>query len=444
MAEVRTLSQRLLILLLTAGLCGAALAGLLHFGGEYAIDCCIDSEDYRQSRTEKRVASLQRFIDKNQLSSSDRTALMDWCDRQPLLLMEISREDKLIFSSAYSAPEELSDRELDAVNYDWYSYYLLRFTDGPAELLIYSDETYLLRTWMLFGVIVCGVLVFLLVFLHGVRRIVDYIRLLCVEVEVLETGDLDHPVTVRGRDELGRLAGGLDSMRAAFRQQLLRQTAAFESNQAMITGMSHDLRTPLTKLMLYMEILRNGKLEDEGQRHEYMDRIAGMIGQIKELADNILQYSIQPKEDLFVNPEPMAFKAAFHDPLSEMAAYLSQRDYIMEVMVDWPQDTVLVHVPYVVRVMNNITSNIERYADSRKPIRVMLVRTGPCIGLIFENRIDRKKSRSHGTGVGLANVRSMMSHMGGSSLVEKRGSTFVIHLWFQRVGTDGCADGDIL
>ena len=142
-------------------------------------------------------------------------------------------------------------------------------------------------------------------------------------------------------------------------------------------------------------------------------------------------------------PEPMSFAAALHDPLSEMAAYLSQRGFMLEVFADWSADPVLVHEPYIVRVMNSITSNIERYADASKPVSIYQTKAGPCIGLAFENRIDRKRCRNHGTNIGLTNVRSMRKHMGGSSFVKKRGSTFAIHLWFQRVGTDGCTDAEI-
>ena len=110
--------------------------------------------------------------------------------------------------------------------------------------------------------------------------------------------------------------------------------------------MCYHLRTPLTKLMLYIEILRSEKLADEEQRRDYLNRSVLLIGQIKELADNILQYSIQPKEDYIMTPEPMSFTAVLHDPLSEMAGYLSRRGYVLE----YPQIGAPIRYLYMSRI----------------------------------------------------------------------------------------------
>ena len=56
--------------------------------------------------------------------------------------------------------------------------------------------------------------------------------------------------------------------------------------------MSHDLRTPLTTLLLYTEILRYGKYQGEEQLHAYLDRVDEKAQQIKQLAENILEYSL--------------------------------------------------------------------------------------------------------------------------------------------------------
>ena len=132
-----------------------------------------------------------------------------------------------------------------------------------------------------------------------------------------------------------------------------------------------------------------------------------------------------------MTPEIKDFKSALHDAVSEMAAYLSQQGYYLEVSADWPNDPVLVHPPYIARIMNNISSNIERYADKVNPVLVSVMKTGPVIGVIVANRTDRKRSRNHGAGVGLSNVRSMMNQMGGSSYIEERGRIFALHLWFR-------------
>lgn len=264
---------------------------------------------------------------------------------------------------------------------------------------------------------------------------VDYICVLSSEIQVLEGGDLDHPITVQESDELGMLARGLDSMRKAFLEQRSSEAFSFQANQSLITGMSHDLRTPLTKLMLYTEILRSGKYQSENQMKEYLIRIDEKARQIKQLADNIFQYSMMPKENAALRPELMGLKEAFHDSLSEMVGYLSQRGYHFDFAMTWNDEQILVYEPFVKRLLDNLASNIDKYADPSKPVRIELLRNGEYIGFSFQNSVKADSSKQEATNIGLTNINSMMNKMNGTCHVEQTEISFEIELWFQCVNT---------
>ena len=71
----------------------------------------------------------------------------------------------------------------------------------------------------------------------------------------LEGGNLDYKITVSGKNELSSLAKGLDDMRIAFKEKNDNEIQMLKANKRIITEMSHDLRTPLTSVMLYSDIL---------------------------------------------------------------------------------------------------------------------------------------------------------------------------------------------
>lgn len=423
---------RFIRLLLIAALCSFLMMGFLHYGGNIVIGELLEKTDFQAKRTENRVNAFQSYVKKNNVALTDGDALLSWCNNQPLVLMEVYRNNKLMFNSKYSESDELYSKDIDVTYYDWYSYYTVHFADGDAELLIYSDEIYLFQTWATIAEVAICAVVFLTVFLRGVRKVASYICVLSSEILALEGGDLDHSITVCGKDELGMLAQGLDSMRKAFLEQRNTEAASFQANQSLITGMSHDLRTPLTKLMLYTEILRSGKYQSEAQLKEYLTRIDEKAGQIKQLSDNIFQYSMMPMENAVTEPSSLSLKEAFRDSLSEMIGYLSQKGYRFDFVLDWVDEQIFVYEPFIKRLLDNLTSNIEKYADLSMPVRIELLLNEKYIGLSFQNVVTTDSAKQDGTNIGLTNINSMMNKMNGTCHVEQTAVSFKIELWFLR------------
>ena len=76
-------------------------------------------------------------------------------------------------------------------------------------------------------------------------------------------GDLHQPIRPMGNDELGILARELDQMRSTLYTNIQQETESRRANQDLITAMSHDLRTPLTILHGYLDILALGRNPDQ-------------------------------------------------------------------------------------------------------------------------------------------------------------------------------------
>ena len=76
------------------------------------------------------------------------------------------------------------------------------------------------------------------------------------EILRMAAGNLRDSVPNMGQDEIGIIAEELDNLRAALQDTLVREKESRRANQDLITAMSHDLRTPLTILNGYLEVLR--------------------------------------------------------------------------------------------------------------------------------------------------------------------------------------------
>lgn len=240
---------------------------------------------------------------------------------------------------------------------------------------------------------------------------------------------MEHPVTVKGNNELALLAQGLDQMRTALLNQQKEEAALIQRNQEMITGLSHDLRTPLTKMMLYAQIIQHGKFEGEQQLQSYLKKIYEKGLQMKEISEHLLTYSLEQRSTQPPRLQIMDFRLCFYDPLSEMVDYLDQIGFQVTCDLEWPQVRVVVIDFYLRRILDNIASNLKKYADNTEPVSIRLIQHGNFVGFRFRNR-KKSDSSAAGTQVGLKNLQTMMCQISGRSEVTTTNTHFEIRLLF--------------
>ncbi len=424
------LTAKLGLLLILALLSAMVFFFLLRFGGAVFLENYFEKTSFLQQCNEKRVSNLQAFIDKNALSSRDTAQITKWAKTQPMILLEIYRSNILLYTSY--APEESMENETESPHYSWVSYYEVTFSDGNADVVIYADDNYRFYSLLTIVSLVLSLLEFLCVFLFGCQSLIRYICRLNDKIQLMEGGDLDISIPIRGDNELSSLARSLDSMRKAFKEQKEHEAEMFQANQTMITQMSHDLRTPMTVLQIYTDILKYNRCRPE-QVRDYLIKIDNKVAQMKQLSDNLFEYSLISREQKLVLEEPVFFREAIHDLLSEAVASLSSQDFVFELNLDWPQEKVRVHPPYLKRIIDNVTSNIFKYAAKDSPLQIKTGITGALVYLSTQNRIASRETEQEGTHIGISNIKAMMEKMGGECRVKSNDSDFRIELCFPAV-----------
>jgi len=427
------LTMKFGLLLLAALAIAALFFAVFRFGGAAIMDSYFVRIGFQQRCNEKRVASLQSYIEKNRLSARDREQITKWAKTQPLILLEIYRSNVLLYSSY--APEEAMENDEEAPHYPWVSYYEVTFSDGKTDVVIYADDSYRFFTLLTIAALGLSVLLFLGVFLFGCQSLIRYICELSDEIQMMEGGCLDIPITIKGDNELSSLAQSLDSMRKAFKDQKEREAEMFLTNQTMISQMSHDLRTPMTVLQIYTDILKYNRCKPE-QVNEYLIKIDEKVAQMKQLSENLFEYSLISKEQQISLEGPIPFREAVHDLLSEAVAYLSFHGFFFELELDWPQANVYVHPPYIRRILDNVTSNIFKYAAMDVPLFIRAGAEEEMVFLSFQNSISPSAAEQEGTQIGITNMKAMMEKMGGECQVFHSDSVFKLTLFFPTAAGD--------
>ena len=150
-----------------------------------------------------------------------------------------------------------------AVSYD------IAFADGVygASIIEFSEMQWYdlvdILSWCVF------ILTLFIVLLLYNRYITKRIIRLSKEVSVITDGNWEAAIHHRGNDEISQLSEGVDDLRNAMAQHFEREKEAWNVNSELITSMSHDIRTPLTSLIGYLDIL-DGEVypsEDDCRRY---------------------------------------------------------------------------------------------------------------------------------------------------------------------------------
>ena len=395
-----------------------------------ALETYAQQTDLRQKETVRLLEDFQSYVTEEQLAASDVEGITRWVDEHDFTLLELYQDHVLVYSSFVPERQDLNHEGQAAPFYDWTPRAPVFFTDGQLDAVLYCDvlrANAMLATRML--TLGC-IALFLGVFLLGCRRIVRYICLLSEEIQAMEGGDLDHPVTVQGADELTTLASCLDSMRKTLNRQHQEKAEADARVKNLITEMSHDLRTPLTTLLLHTEIVRDGRYDGQAQLQEYLAKIDTKARQIKQMSDNLFEYALVTRDAPADMDPPARFSQIFEEPLADMAEQLQQHGFACALRLGGEDVVLTVRGQYVRRVLDNITSNLLKYADPSQPVEVDYVRDETRAGLSFANQALPEAPGTDRTRVGLESVQAMMARMQADVRVEREPGHYRITLLF--------------
>lgn len=403
---------------LTAALIVATVLAFLLFIalqsiGSTLLDRHFGEPTFIAQQNQKMIAELSDYVSENRLSIHDDKQLNDWSNKKKYVTMYIYQDKKLVYSSDGFYVQAEGENAEPFVSDE--SLYNVSFTDADAQVFIESFAEYRYYTMVTFASMAVAFAFVLCVVLLLINVKTSYIEVLENEIKILEGGNLEYPITIKGKDELSSLAQSINEMRKSFIERLENEELARKANNELVTAMSHDLRTPLTALIGYLDIIQYRKYKSDEQLFKYIDNSKDNAYRIKHLSDQLFEYFLVsysrnelPEFEEYDGPSLLDQMIGMHAPL------LIDEGFEFEFIPCHEPFTLNIHVISMQRVFDNLFSNILKYADKSEAVTIVCTLQENWLYLHVKNRIKRDRIHADSNSIGITVCEKIVRNHGGS------------------------------
>ncbi|WP_455719526.1 sensor histidine kinase [Agathobacter sp.] len=371
-----------------------AVFGILYYLGIDWLNFYIEGSSLLIYDNEKPyVDEFQQYVTDNDVSTTDIEQYDEWMADHDVSFYSIEKEGKIVYSK--SNVDKLIAPAKNMYDYRMAGSYQIsvNFSDTDAYVFIYTGftEKYYIA-FMFFDVGFSLMMGIVFVYLRIRKIIAGY------QTELEETQS--------------------------------REKKARQEKDELMRNMAHDLRTPLTGLMTYIDIMKIENEADE-ENQKYLDIVTDKVMNIKTQMDNLLDFSMASSEKNIELDKPIEAEYAVGDYLSEMYAVLRDKGYTIDIeKIKWEKQNIAVNIGLISRVFTNLTDNICKYADMDKTVVMETSFSKNDFKVKIGNGICDDKTLLESTGIGLKSVDMMMLRMNGSMSYSREHGMFWVKLEF--------------
>jgi signal transduction histidine kinase len=258
-------------------------------------------------------------------------------------------------------------------------------------------------------------------------------------VKKVKEGDFHYDIAVPGEGELARLAADINSITDGLNKAVENEIKSERLKAELITNVSHDIRTPLTSIITYVDLLKNEP--DQDKAGEYIEIIDQKAQRLKTLTDDLFEATKASSGNIPVNLERIDLVSLITQGLGEFDDKIQERR--LDFKISHPADKVFIEADgkLLWRAIENLLLNIFKYALEGSRVYIDVVDSGAEILLVIKNisayelnispdeLMERFKRgdvarTSPGSGLGLAIAKSLVEIQKGSFNIEVDGDLF--------------------
>lgn len=295
---------------------------------------------------------------------------------------------------------------------------------------------------MLIVVYIPLVIIFALPVLYIFVRRSAYLNRIITATEAMANGKLHESIPIEGKSPLALHAASLNNLREGVRSSMSEQAKSERLKTELITNVSHDLRTPLTSIITYTDLLKGENVSVE-ERAKYVDIIDLKSQRLKTLIEDLFEVSKMASGNLELNKQRVDLTQLLQQALAEHEEEIAASGLDFRTTLPKTALTAFVDGQRWWRVLDNLILNAIKYTMPGTRVYITLRKVEGTVEFVVKNvtkyelgenvdelfeRFKRADTSRHteGSGLGLAIAQSIVDMHGGNMKVELDGDLFKV------------------
>ena len=291
----------------------------------------------------------------------------------------------------------------------------------------------------LFGPILSLTIVVLYVY-YLIKKLA-YLSYIMEGTQRIKGGDIHYKLDIIGDDNFSNLAENINNIGEGLDKAIYNQLKSERLKSELITNVSHDLKTPLTSIINYIELIK--KEEDIKPEHikDYVNVLDSKSKRLKVLIEDLFEASKASSGNLELNMEKIDITQLLRQAIGEMEEKLSKANLDLKLRVPEEKTYIMADGKKLYRVLENLLSNISKYSLNNTRVYIDIIEENDKVKLTMKNissyelnfdpeeimerfkRADESRN-TEGSGLGLAIARDLVNAQGGRFEIDIDGDLF--------------------
>lgn len=297
--------------------------------------------------------------------------------------------------------------------------------------------------------VLVGIIIFAITFLMLQEKTMRYMVQISAAMQNISEGDLNTSVEIIGDDEFSGMAENLNNMVEELRVLMDKERESERTKNELITNIAHDLRTPLTSITGYLELLSGPAQIPPEMQKKYIDITYTKAKRLEKLIEDLFGFTKLNYGKMTMKVSKVDIIKLLSQLLEEFYPNFVDKNLSYEMQSNVPQKIITADGNLLARLFDNLINNAIKYGAEGKRILVKVHGTESVVTISVTNygyvipkdelpmifdkfyRVEQSRStNTGGTGLGLAIAKNIVDMHGGTIGVtsDLNGTVFTVRL----------------